>query len=246
MAYVRRRHGADVFIAYFQRGSNTYGPLEKLGKAYNEALDHPDVAGLAISTRPDCVSDPLCDILEEIASKKMLWMELGLQSAHDETLDRLGRGHKAQHFIDAHTMLRGRDIPTCAHVILGLPGETRKQMIETAHFLRDNGVWGVKIHNLHVLKGTKLADMYEEGEIQLSTLEEYAGLVVDFLENLPKEMVVHRVNGHSPRDITVAPDWSVNKLAIFNAVERELEKRDTCQGKLFSLLPSPQVSYPYS
>lgn len=234
MTYVRERHGAHAFIAYFQRGSNTYGPLEKLCKTYNEAIDHPDVVALAISTRPDCISDALCDSLADIAATKMLWIELGLQSANDETLDRIGRGHNVQHFIDAHEKLRKRNIPTCAHVILGLPGETREQMIKTARFLAKQSVWGVKIHNLHVLKDTQLARMHENGEVVLPTLEEYAGMVVDFLENIPSGMVVHRVNGHSPRDITVAPKWSINKLATFNAVEAELEKRNTWQGKRFT------------
>lgn len=231
IAYVRHRHGADAFIAYFQRGSHTYGPLERLRAAYEAAIDHPDVVGLAISTRPDCISDALCDALADIATRTLLWIELGLQSAHERTLADLSRGHTVQDFIDAHDKLQARNIPTCAHVILGLPGETRDQMIGTARFLADNGVWGIKIHNLHVLKNTELALMHARGEVTLPTLEEYASMVADFLEHLPPETVVHRVNGHSPRDITVAPKWSVNKLDILNAVEAELKKRDTWQGK---------------
>jgi len=231
IAYVKDRHGAKKFIAYFQRGSNTYGPVDKLRRTYNAAIDHPDVVGLAISTRPDCISDTLCDALEEIASKTMLWAELGLQSSHDKTLDLIGRGHTVKDFIDAHKKLNKKNIPVCAHVILGLPGESGDDIIKTARFLGDNNVWGVKIHNLHVLKDTQLASMYENGEINLPTLEEYAGMVADFIEHLPKDTVVHRVNGHSPRNLTIAPEWSVNKLAIFNAVQTELEKRDTWQGR---------------
>jgi len=231
IAYVGHRHGADAFIAYFQRGSHTYGPLEKLRAAYEAAIDHPDVVGLAISTRPDCISDALCDAIADIATRTFLWMELGLQSAHERTLANLNHGHTVQDFVDSHTKLKARNIPTCAHIILGLPSETRNQMIETACFLADNEVWGVKIHNLHVLKNTELAQMHARGEVVIPTLEEYASMVTDFLEQLPPETVVHRVNSHSPRDITIAPKWSVNKLGTFNAVQAELVKRDSWQGK---------------
>lgn len=229
--YVNKRHQAAKFVAYFQRGSNTYGPLQKLVSIYNDAIDHPDVVGLAISTRPDCFSPAMMDALEELSSKTMLWIELGLQSARTETLNLIRRGHTVDQFISTHRALKERGIPVCAHVILGLPGETGDDMLSTARLLNEEKVWGVKIHNLHVLKDTELERLYNEGNITLPSLEEYAHTVVDFLEHLSPEILIHRVNSHSPRSITVAPEWSINKLAIFNAVEAQLEKLNSYQGK---------------
>lgn len=229
--YVRERHdGVNKFISYFQSGSNTYGPIDRLNRLYNDAIDHPDVVGLAISTRPDCLSSDLLDVIEECSGKTMIWVELGLQSGEDDVLAFLGRGHTVEHFLRAHEALKKRDIPAVAHVILGLPDE---DPVRTARFLNEQRIWGVKIHNLHVLRDTALEGMYERGEIKLPTLEAYAGTVADFLEHLSPDILIHRVNGHSPRSITVAPEWSINKLAVLNAVEAELEKRDTGQGKLF-------------
>jgi radical SAM protein (TIGR01212 family) len=232
--YVKRRHGVSKFISYFQKGSNTYGPLDKLERIYEDAIEHPDVVGLAISTRPDCISDSLLDVLEGLSKKTMLWVELGLQSAHDNTLTLINRGHGVDHFVKANEELAKRGVPVCAHVILGLPGESKEDMIQTAGFLNEHKVWGVKLHNLHILKDTALAGMYESGQIESLSLERYAELVADFLEHLSPEILIHRVNSHSPRSITIAPKWSINKLAIFNAVEAELEKRNTKQGNLVS------------
>ena len=233
-AYVRRRHGAEKFIAYFQRGSNTYGPVERLRALYTEAIAYPEVVGCAISTRPDCCSRALCDMIAETARRTYCWVELGLQSAHEATLNRIGRGHTVDEFARAHELCASRGIPVCAHVIVGLPGETRAHLIETARFLNTRGVWGVKIHNLHVLEHTALADEYRAGAYCPLTLETYAQWTVDFLERLSPATVIHRVNSHSPRALTVAPEWSVNKLAIFNAVEAEMERRDTWQGRCAS------------
>ncbi len=231
IAYVKNRHGVSKFISYLQSGSNTYGPLQGLTRIYNDAIDHPDVVGLAVSTRPDCLSSAMLDVLEGFSRRIMLWVELGLQSAHDDVLERIGRSHTVGQFSNACSQLQRRSIPVCAHIIIGLPGETRTHLIETARFLNEHNVWGVKIHNLHVLKDTKLATLYDEGKIGLLTLKRYAELVVDFLEHLSPDIVIHRLNSHSPRSITVAPHWSINKLAIFNEVEAELQRRDSWQGK---------------
>ncbi|MFH0800122.1 MAG: TIGR01212 family radical SAM protein [Pseudomonadota bacterium] len=233
MRYIRRRHGAEKCIAYFQRGSNTHAPASSLTPLFAEALAHPAVSGLAVSTRPDCIGPDHVEMFEYLSRSKLLWVELGLQSAHDATLSRIGRGHTAAQFASACRALQDAGICVCAHVILGLPDETAGMMLDTARFLNETGVWGVKIHNLHVLRETRLEELYRSGEIALTPLEIYAGWVADFLEELSPNIVVHRVNGHSPRNLTVAPEWSVNKLAIFNEVEKELEKRDTRQGKNF-------------
>lgn len=228
--YVKKRHGAAKFISYFQSGTNTYGPVEKLKPIFEAAIDHPDVVGLAIGTRPDCIATEHADLLKELSYKTMLWVELGLQSANNETLKRINRGHTAEDFRDAIGMLKERGLSIVAHVILGLPGESTREMLETADFINKMGVEGVKIHNLHVLKGTQLEKLYNEGGIKLPDLETYAIWVADFLEHLKPSVLIHRVNGHAPRQLTVAPKWSINKLAIFNAVEKELERRDTYQG----------------
>jgi len=231
--YIGKRHGAYKVISHFGSGSNTYAPADVLEPLLNDAIDNPAVVGLAISTRPDCISDDHLRLLSEFSARTLLWVELGLQSSHDSTLRWMERGHTAAQFADACERLHSRGIMTCAHVILGLSEETPEMMIETARFLIKARVWGVKIHNLHVLKGTKLGRMYDEGQVNLPSLETYAGWAVDFLEALSPEMVIHRFQGHSRRSLTVAPLWSINKLAVFNAVEAELVRRDTWQGKRF-------------
>lgn len=235
--YVKRRHGAAKFVSYFQSGTNTYGAVEILKPLFEAAIDHPDVVGLAIGTRPDCITAENADLLEGLARRTMLWVELGLQSANDETLKRINRGHTASDFRNAVRILKERNIPVVAHVILGLPGESIQDMQETAKFINEMDIDGVKIHNLHVLKGTGLEKLYNQGKIELPTLETYATWVALFLEQLKPSILIHRVNGHAPRQLTIAPPWSINKLAIFNAVEKELKQRNTWQGKKFTASP---------
>jgi radical SAM protein (TIGR01212 family) len=239
--YVRRRHGSHKVIGHFQNGSNTYAPAEKLAASFKACASHPAVKGLAISTRPDCINEDHLKLLEELSHNTFVWVELGLQSAHDETLQRINRGHSVCDFSNACRFLALRNIPVCAHVILGLPGETQEMMCETARFLNKTQVWGVKIHNLHVLRDTMMEKEYMEGRVEIPPLHVYAGWVVSFLEELSPDIVVHRVNSHSPRHLTVAPTWSINKLAVMNAVHAELKKRDSWQGKRFQN-PSPKIS----
>jgi radical SAM protein (TIGR01212 family) len=191
------------------------------------------VVGLAISTRPDCLPDDVIGVLAEFNGRMFMWVELGLQSANDEMLRLLNRGHAVSDFCEACARLRSKDISVCAHVILGLPGETEKDIAATAKLLNDLRIEGVKIHNLHVIKGTRLEELYNDGVIRLPSIAEYAKKVVYLLERLRPEMLIHRFNSHAPRQYTVAPAWSVNKLATFNEVERELERQETRQGRLF-------------
>jgi len=232
--YIFRRHGSRRVISYLQSGSNTYMPKGRLAPILREAIAHPAVVGLAVSTRPDCIEDGHVRLLGDISRETMLWVELGLQSSHDGSLIRMRRGHTVSDFEHASRKLKEAGIDVCAHIVLGLPGETPEMMIETARFLNDSGVWGVKIHNLHVLKDTPLEEEFKRGEVPIPTLDEYAGWVTDFLEELDPAIVIHRFNSHSPRGLTVAPEWSVNKLATLNAVHAELERRDTFQGKRFA------------
>lgn len=225
MEKVRKRHKADKFIAYFQINTNTYGPVEHLRKIYYEAIGNPAVVGIAVSTRPDCVCERVLDLLREIKTVKDLWLELGLQSANDRTLEAIGRGHSAAEFEDAVLRARDRDIDVCAHVILGLPGEGKDEMMDTARFVAGLPVWGIKFHQLQVVKGTPLELMYNRGEVAPLSLEDYSDLVVECLEILPRGIVVHRLCGDVPERFLVAPRWGENKFMIIRRITDLLDKR---------------------
>ncbi len=229
----QRRFKAQKFMAYFQAFTNTYAPVERLRALYDEALRYEEVVGLAIGTRPDCVPEPVLDLLEEYSHRTYLWVEYGLQSAHDRTLRLIKRGHTVAQFVEAVKKTKARGIPICAHVILGLPGETREEMMATADLVASLDLEGIKIHSLCVLRGTELAEMYQRGEFQLPTLEEYLSLVCDFLERLPPRMVIQRLVGEAPADLLVAPSWSLEKRAVLQKIEGELERRGTYQGQKY-------------
>lgn len=229
--YIRERHGARKFIAFFSGFSATYGEVEQLEALYREACSYPGIVGLALGTRPDCLPAPVLDLLQAISRETFLWVELGIQSCRESTLESIGRRHTVEESRRAIEELRGRGIAVSGHVILGLPGETVDDMLETAGFLAANRVQGAKIHNLHVLKETPLADLYAEGRYTPLKLEEYVDLAVRFLEHLPPDIVIQRITGEAPRRLTVAPGWSVNKLAVMNAVRNELRRRETWQGR---------------
>jgi len=230
--YIRQRHEVDKFIAFFSDYSATYAGVDRLEALYSEAISYPGIVGLAIGTRPDCLTTEVLDLLQDVASRTFLWVELGLQSASDRSLRLLNRGHTVDDSRRAIAALRGRRIAVSGHIILGLPGEVEADMLETARFLGETGVHGVKIHNLHVVEGTPLARMYRSGECRVMEMPEYAELAVRFLEHLPPWIIIQRISGEAPRRMTVAPAWSVNKLAVMNAVQTELERRDTWQGRL--------------
>jgi uncharacterized protein len=227
----RKRYGAEKFIAYFQAFTNTYAPPEELARVYAEGTSHPDVVGLMIGTRPDCVPEPVLDLIASFRPRLDTSVEYGLQSSCDETLARLNRGHMAAQFADAAARTAKRKIGVTAHVIIGLPGETRETVLGTARFLASLPVGGVKIHLLHVLRGSPLERLYHEGRVPLLSRDEYAGLVCDFLELLPPRVVIHRLTGEAPRGLLVAPEWALEKGAVLAAIEAELARRDSWQGK---------------
>lgn len=229
--YIKKRHGAGKFIAYFQNHSNTYAKPSTLEDYFSEAINHPDIVGLAVSTRPDCIPADVVDLLTDLNKRTFMWVELGLQTANDYMLQFLERRHSVDDFVEATKRLHRQEIDICAHIILGLPDERDEDILKTALLLNELKIEGVKIHNLHVLKETKLEDLFNDGKVTLPSLNEYARRVAFFLENLDPKILIHRLNSHSPRRVTVAPDWSVNKLATFNAVEDELKRQDTWQGK---------------
>ncbi len=229
-----RRYKAKKFITYFQAFSNTYAPVETLKKIYDEALSIDDVTALSIGTRPDCINEPILCLLEEYAKKVLVWIEYGIQSVHDSTLKIINRGHDFNCFKKTVEATKNRGINICAHVILGLPGENRQHMIQTAETLADMGIDGVKLHLLYVIKGTALEDMYRKGNYKCLEQQEYADLVCDFLERLPSEMVIQRLTGDPHPDEMVAPSWALKKNENLELIQQLLEKRDSWQGKIFN------------
>jgi radical SAM protein (TIGR01212 family) len=233
---MRRKYKAERFIAYLQAYSNTYSPVERLRAIYDGALSVPDVVGLIVATRPDCVPDTVLDLLAELSQTTYLWLELGIQSMYDRSLSLINRRHDHACSIDAIQRAKARGIRVCAHVILGLPGESREEMLAMAGELNRLGVDGVKLHLLHVMKGTRLAEMYVRGEVRVLERDEYAGLVCDFLELLDPRILIHRLTGDGGHDNLVAPLWSLKKFEVLNLIDAELERRGTRQGSKFKKL----------
>lgn len=233
---LKTRYTADKFLAYFQPATNTYAPVEKLRPLYESALDHPQVVGLAIGTRPDCVSDEVLDLLQEIASRAYLSVEYGVQTIHDRSLDWMNRGHHYDATLDAMHRSRGRGFEICAHIILGLPGESHADMLGTAREIARLKLDAIKIHNLYAVKNTPLAEQVERGEVQLMERDDYIRTLVDVLEILPPEMIVERISGDAPPDYFIGPSWCLDKPGILLALRHELERRDTWQGKKSSSL----------
>ena len=227
-----RRYKAKKFLVYFQSYSNTYAPVDQLTQIYGEALDIDGVVGLCIGTRPDCVSESVLDLLADLSRKHLIWLEYGLQSAHDQTLTAINRGHDRAAFKRAVNESHKRGIRTCAHIILGLPGETRAMVRQTARFLADLDIGGVKLHLLYVVKGTPMERLYSQGQYRCLTQDEYVEWTCDVLERLPKNAVVHRLTGDPHLEELVAPEWSLDKRGTLLAIEQRLEERDTRQGQL--------------
>ena len=226
-----RRYKAKKFLAYFQSFSNTYAPVAKLQKLYDEALAVEDVVGLSIGTRPDCVDDAVLELLQDYAGDRLVWIEYGLQSARDKTLELINRGHDVQRFENAVRATANRGIKICAHVILGLPGEARSDMLHTAETIADLGIDGLKLHLLYVVRGTPMETLYRQGKYRCLEQQEYVDLVCDFLERIPPGMVIQRLTGDPHPEELVAPDWSRRKTETLQKISATLEKRDSWQGK---------------
>ncbi|MDQ7011933.1 MAG: TIGR01212 family radical SAM protein [Mariprofundaceae bacterium] len=228
---VRRRTGAAQVLAYFQAYSNTYAPVEDLRRLYDQALQCADVVGLVIGTRPDCVDHDILDLLVSYQSRGLeVWLEYGLQSAHDETLARINRGHDFAEYQQAVHETRQRGLPVCTHLILGLPGEDRDMMIETLARVRETGTDGIKFHPLHVVRHTMLAHQWRRQSLPLLSQTEYVALVCDMLEQMPADWVVHRLTGTASRDMLLAPDWCEKKWSVINAIYADMHRRGSHQG----------------
>jgi radical SAM protein (TIGR01212 family) len=222
------------FLAYFQPATNTYAPVERLRAVYEEALSHPQVVGLVIGTRPDCVPDDVLELLEELAGRTYLSVEYGMQTMHDRSLDWMNRGHHHDAMIDAMERSRGRGFEIGAHAILGLPGESHDDMLATARELGRLSVDAVKIHNLYCVKNTPLADQVANGEVRLMERAEYVRTLVDFIELLPPTVIVDRISGDAPPDYFIDPSWCLDKPAVKAAVLAEFALRGTWQGRRFT------------
>jgi uncharacterized protein len=221
---------ASKFIAYFQTFTNTYASVETLKFLYDEALAQENIIGLSIGTRPDCLSADVLDLLTEYARRYHVWVELGLQSVHDKTLQFLNRGHDYAQFLQALTNLSGRGLNVCVHIIIGLPGESDDDVRITSKTLGNLPVNGIKIHSLLALADTKMGEMYRQGNISLISKEKYVSLAVDVLELLPPPMVIQRLTADGYRDVFLAPSWAASKLDVLNSINKELEKRNSYQG----------------
>lgn len=224
------RFKAKKFMAYFQAYSNTYKPVEELEKIYKSSLNHPDIVGLSIGTRPDCVDDEKLKLIASFKDDYYTWVEYGLQSIHDKTLLAINRGHDFDCFLRAYEKSKEAGLNVCAHVILGLPGETKDDMLKTAERLAELKIDGIKFHMLCALQGTKLSEMYNQGEISFMSEDDYVDTVCDFLEILPPETTIHRLAGNGLSKDLIAPLWLGKKFDCLNKIDRELIKRNSYQG----------------
>lgn len=224
---------SSKYIAYFQAFTNTYGDIEYLRKIYNEAISHPDIVGISIATRPDCIDTDILELLKEINREKKLWIELGLQSMHKKTAEFIRRGYPLSCFENAVNSLNTYNIDIVAHLIIGLPNETKTDILESIDYIASKKIHGVKLQLLHILKDTDLAQLYLEKGFNILTLDEYADLIVDCIERLPKNIVIHRITGDGPKNLLLAPNWSANKKHVLNTINNRFILRASYQGKSF-------------
>jgi radical SAM protein (TIGR01212 family) len=228
--FLSRRYKAKKFIAYFQSFSNTYAPPEILKRLYDEALSVEDIVGLSIGTRPDCVNDSVLALLQGYASDYLIWIEYGLQSASDRTLEFINRGHDFRSFEEAVKKSLNRGIKICAHVILGLPNESKGDMLRTAKNIAGLGLDGIKLHLLYVVRGTPLETYYRNGEYKCLEQDEYVDLVCDFIEHMPSDIIIQRLTGDPHPHELIAPQWALNKSKTLAKIRSTLAKRKSFQG----------------
>lgn len=231
--YLSKKWKSSSYIAYFQSYTNTYDTVQNLEKKYLEALSCKNIKGLAIATRPDCINEDIVKLLSKLNEKTYLWVELGLQTIHESTAMDIKRGYNLNVFDEAIELLNKYNIKTVVHLILGLPGENKEQMLESVKYIVDKKIWGVKLHLLHVLKNTDLERLYQETNFKILSQEEYVSLICDCIELLPKDIVIHRITGDGKRSELISPLWSLNKKQVLNDIDAELVRRNTYQGKRY-------------
>lgn len=221
------------YIAYFQAFTNTYAPVEQLRRIYMEAMVHPDIAAISIATRPDCLSPEILELLAELNAVKPVWVELGLQTIHSRSAEYIRRGYDLPVFDGAVTALSAIGLETIVHIILGLPGESAKDMLATADYIAHMPIQGIKFQLLHILKGTDLYADYLRTPFHVLTLEEYTDILIRCIERIPPHMVIHRITGDGPKRLLAAPKWSGNKKQVMNYINHSFKERDTFQGRLW-------------
>jgi len=230
---VSKKYKGDKYIAYFQNFTNTYAEVSYLRKIYEEALSHEKIVGLAIATRPDCLGDDVLELLAELNKKTFLWVELGLQTLNDDVAKYFNRAYETEIYKEASEKLNKLNIKFVTHIIIGLPKEENDDYLKTAVFAQNCGTWGIKLHLMYVVKNTPLEKLYLNGDLKVNTKEEYVEKVVNVLENISSEIVVHRLTGDGDRETLVAPLWSIKKIDVLNSIHKELKRRNTYQGKLY-------------
>ncbi|SDY52517.1 hypothetical protein SAMN05660462_00218 [Proteiniborus ethanoligenes] len=218
------------YIAYFQNFTNTYSTYEDLKQKYNLAISQEGVVGLAIATRPDCLTEEILELLEEINKKTFLWVELGLQSIHERTIKLIRRGYPLETYDEAIKQLNKRNIKVVTHIIFGLPNESREEILSTVKYVANTNTWGVKLHLLYIQRDTDLHEYYKKSPFHILTREEYISLIVDSIEQLRSNMVIHRLTGDCKRALLVEPLWSLDKLRVLSGIDMELKRRNSYQG----------------
>jgi len=243
MKFLKKRYGAEKFIAYFQAFTNTYADVDILKARYDEALLNEDIIGLSIGTRPDCITDEILDLIHSYTENYHVWVEYGLQSIHNRTLQLVNRGHDYNSFEDAVLRTKDKgDIKICAHVILGLPGEDWNDIMETARTVSSLGIDGIKLHHLYIAKNTAMAGDYFKGKIKTMKMEEYVSLACDFLERISPDIVIQRLVGDTRGGFLISPIWNATKGEVFAAITNELKHRNSYQGAKCALSPDlPQL-----
>ena len=232
--FMKDKIGSSKVIAYFQNFTNTYGDIEYLRKIYYEALNHKKVIGIAIATRPDCLSDDVINLLDEINKKYFLWVELGLQTANDNIGKIINRGYDTKVYIDSCKILSEKNIKFVTHMIVGLPNEEKKDLYDTIDLINSVKSWGIKIHLLYILKNSKLLNYYQQNPFKIYEKDEYENTVIELLERLSPSIVVHRLTGDAKKDELFEPLWSLNKRSILNSIEKKLKSSKSYQGKFFN------------
>ncbi|MDZ7292353.1 MAG: TIGR01212 family radical SAM protein [candidate division KSB1 bacterium] len=234
IAFLKKRFAARKFIVYFQPYSNTHAPVEHLETLYRDALRHPEVVGLSIGTRPDCIDDRKLQMLAGLAQETYIGIEYGIESVYDETLRLINRGHDFACTAAAIRRTHEFGLQVTGHVILGFPNETEEQMLASATVINELGVEVLKIHNLHIVRHTELARQYHAQPFHVYSFEEWKNLVIRFLERLSPNIIIERLYGEAPRDLLIAPNWNLSRAEIVQGIEREMRRRGTCQGRLAS------------
>lgn len=228
---ISNKYTGNNFIAYFQSYTNTYADVSYLRNLFMPVINNPDVKILSIATRPDCLDDSVITLLDELNKIKPVWIELGLQTIHKKTSDYIRRGYELDIFTDAVKRLNNSDIKVIVHMILGLPGESDEMMLDTARFIANSGAWGIKLQLLHVLKGTDLADDYNNHLFETMTMDNYIRLIGRIIELLPPDMVIHRLTGDGPKKILIAPLWSADKKSVHNSLMQYFTNNNIIQGR---------------